>query len=39
LIRNNNTLRFVLKVELINQHAAIEVEAADLEPVEIFSSR
>jgi hypothetical protein len=26
-------LRFVLTLELINQHAAIQVEAEDLEPV------
>jgi uncharacterized protein YfdQ (DUF2303 family) len=32
LVRRNNSLRFVLTLELINQHAAIEVEAKDLEP-------
>lgn len=31
LIRRNNNLRFVLTLELINQHAAIEVKAEDLE--------
>ena len=31
LIRKNNNLRFVLTLSLINQHAAIEVSAADLE--------
>jgi transcription antitermination factor NusG len=33
LVRKNNNLRFVLTVALINQHAAIEVGAEDLEPV------
>jgi hypothetical protein len=33
LVRKNNILRFVLTVELINQHAAIEVGVEDLEPV------
>jgi transcription antitermination factor NusG len=32
LIRKNSTLRFVLTIELINQHAAIEVNADDIEP-------
>ncbi len=31
LIRKNNSLRFVLTLSLINQHAAIEVQAQDLE--------
>lgn len=31
LIRKNNVLRFVLKIELINQHAAIQMEADNLE--------
>jgi transcription antitermination factor NusG len=31
LIRKNNSLRFVLTLSLINQHAAIEVRASDLE--------
>ena len=33
LIRKNNNLRFVLTVDLINQHAAIEIGAENLEPV------
>jgi len=33
LVRQNNSLRFVLSIELINQHAAIEMEAENLEPV------
>lgn len=33
LVRKNNALRFVLSIELINQHAAIEVEAENLEPI------
>lgn len=33
LIRKNNSLRFVLTLELINQHAAIQVDAEDLEPM------
>ena len=33
LIRKNNALRFVLTIELINQHAAIEMDAENLEPV------
>jgi transcription antitermination factor NusG len=33
LVRRNNSLRFVLTLELINQHAAIEVDAEDLEPI------
>jgi transcription antitermination factor NusG len=33
LVRGNSSMRFVLTVELINQHAAIEVDAKDLEPV------
>ena len=33
LVRKCKALRFVLTLELINQHAAIEVEAEDLEPV------
>ncbi len=31
LVRKNNSLRFVLTLDLINQHAAIEVDAGDLE--------
>jgi transcription antitermination factor NusG len=33
LVRKSNALRFVLTLELINQHAAIEVDAEDLEPL------
>jgi transcription antitermination factor NusG len=31
LVRKSNSLRFVLTIELINQHAAIQVDAKDLE--------
>jgi hypothetical protein len=31
LIRKNNSLRFVLTLSLINQHAAIEVRGEDLD--------
>lgn len=33
LVRRQNSMRFVLTVELINQHAAIQVDAEDLEPI------
>jgi transcription antitermination factor NusG len=33
LVRKKNSLRFVLTIELINQHAAVEVAADELEPV------
>jgi transcription antitermination factor NusG len=33
LIRKNNSLRFVLTLGLINQHAAIEMRGEDLEPI------
>ena len=33
LIRKNNNLRFVLTIDLINQHAAVEIAAENLEPV------
>jgi transcriptional antiterminator RfaH len=33
LVRKNNNLRFVLTIALINQHAAVEVDAQNLEPV------
>jgi transcriptional antiterminator RfaH len=33
LVRKKNSLRFVLSLELINQHAAVEVSAQELEPV------
>lgn len=34
LVRRNNNLRFVLTVDLINQHAAVEIGAEYLEPVQ-----
>ena len=33
LVRKSNSMRFVLTLELINQHAAIHVDAEDLEPI------
>lgn len=33
LVRKNSSLRFVLTIQMINQHAAIEVDADDMEPV------
>jgi len=33
LIRKDNCMKFVLTLDLINQHAAIQVKAQDLEPV------
>ena len=33
LVRKSNSLRFVLTLELINQHAAIQIDATDLEPL------
>jgi transcription antitermination factor NusG len=33
LVRKNKSLRFVLTLPLINQHAALEVDAQDLEPI------
>jgi hypothetical protein len=33
LVRRGSSLRFVLTIELINQHAAIQVDAEDLEPL------
>lgn len=35
LIRKSDSMRFVLTVELINQHAAIQVDAEDLEPIVV----
>lgn len=32
LVRKSSSLRFVLTIEMINQHAAIEVDAEDIEP-------
>ena len=33
LVRKKNGLRFVLTIALINQHAALEISAQDIEPV------
>ncbi|MDR3725077.1 MAG: UpxY family transcription antiterminator [Terracidiphilus sp.] len=33
LVRKSNSMRFVLTLELINQHAAIQVDAEDLESI------
>jgi transcription antitermination factor NusG len=33
LVRRGSSMRFVLTIELINQHAAIQVDAKDLEPL------
>lgn len=33
LVRKNDNLKFVVTLELINQHAAIQVAAEDLEPI------
>jgi transcription antitermination factor NusG len=33
LVRKGDNMRFVLTLELINQHAAIQVNAGDLEPI------
>jgi transcription antitermination factor NusG len=33
LVRKSGGMRFVLTLELINQHAAIQVDAEDLEPI------
>ena len=33
LVRKNNSLRFVLTLEPINQNAAVGVDADDLEPI------
>ncbi len=33
LVRKSNSMRFVLTLELISQHAAIHVSAEDLEPI------
>ncbi len=32
LVRRSSSLRFVLTIQMINQHAAIEVDAEDMEP-------
>jgi hypothetical protein len=33
LVKKNKSLRFVLTQQLIHQHAAVEVDAQELEPV------
>jgi transcription antitermination factor NusG len=33
LVRKSDTMRFVLTLKLINQHASVQVEAEDLEPI------
>jgi transcription termination/antitermination protein NusG len=33
LVRKSNSLRFVLSISLINQHAALEIGAQDVEPI------
>jgi hypothetical protein len=33
LVRRSGIDRFVLTLKLINQHAAVQVDAADLEPL------
>ena len=35
LVRKNHNMRFVLTIELINQHAAIQVDPEDLEPIVV----
>ena len=35
LVRKCNNFRFVITVEMINQHAAIQVDAEDLEPITV----
>lgn len=35
LVRKGGGLRFVLTLELINQHAAVQVDAEDLEPLAV----
>jgi transcription antitermination factor NusG len=37
LVRKSNSMRFVMTLELINQHAAIEVDAPDLERIAFQS--
>lgn len=38
LVGQGKNLRFVLTLELINQHAAVEVDAQDLEPVSFLET-
>jgi transcription antitermination factor NusG len=33
LVRKSDSLKFVITLELINQHAAVQVNAEDLEPI------
>ena len=33
LVRKSNSMRFVLTIESINQHAAVQVDAGNLEPI------
>lgn len=35
LVRKSNSMRFVLTIESINQHAAIQVDAENLEPIVV----
>jgi transcription antitermination factor NusG len=35
LVRKSNSMRFVMTLELINQHAAVQVDAEDLEPIVV----
>jgi transcription antitermination factor NusG len=37
LVRKNNDMRFVLTIEMINQHAAIQVDPEDLESIAVSS--
>jgi len=39
LVRRNNGARFVITLELINLHAAIELEAQELEPLAVRPAR
>jgi len=34
LVRKSGSTRFVLTLEMINQHAAIQIDAEDLEPID-----
>jgi transcription antitermination factor NusG len=38
LVRKNSGSRFVITLGLINQHAAVEVNAQDLEPVDVMAT-
>jgi len=37
-VRRSSGLRFVLTVQLINQHAAMQVDGEDLEPIRSLSA-